>query len=94
MIVKILLMLLVSSNVLALDLSERDKQLHLGVSTIGSAVFGLATKSPVVGSTVMFGVGMIKEFFDDIKKDSRDDILANGIGCILGGATAHVVLKW
>lgn len=78
----------------AIDLRERDKQLHMGVSS----VFGLVTGSTIDNKWAAFSIAMIPGLFKELSDETMpnnkfdiEDMAANAIGAAVGVTIGHEI---
>ena len=82
-------LLLISLNANALD---RDKQLHLGASTmLGSASYIVFKDDTTKALASCLSIGLAKELYDEYDYGGFDskDMVANAIGCGIGYSVSH-----
>lgn len=65
---------------------EKDKQLHLGVSTVIGATAQIYFEDMAKASLLCIGAGIAKEAIDEYRYGGFDgkDLMADAAGCVLG----------
>lgn len=84
---------IVSSQSYSFENIENDKKLHFTASYFIGTGANILIQDPYKSFAVCMGVGVAKEAYDyiDYGLFSADDLVYDGIGCVLGVYTGEVI---